>query len=350
MPTSFQTVDFPLAENGFDEIIDVRAPVEFAEDHMTGAINLPVLRDEERELVGTQFKQDSAFAAQKSGAAMVSTNIGRHMQEHFAAKPESYRPLIYCFRGGQRSRSLATVLSEIGWEVSVIEGGYKSYRRHVLRTLEELSRSLSFRVIDGLTGSGKTLLLHALETHGAQVLDLEGFANHKGSVFGANLADSEQPAQKRFESLIYDRLSLLSDSAPIFVEAESARIGRLFVPLPLLEKIRKSPVAKIEAPLDARVNYLHRDYMDWLASPETVIESIDRLRSYHSKETIARWKQWCGEGNWKSLISELLSKHYDQYYGSDGQGNYRDPDTLIELDDLSEEAIQHSAVGLLRGH
>ena len=345
MPGRLQRVSFPLptdTANHFDEIIDVRAPVEFADDRLTGAINLPVLNDEQRERIGTQYKHQSSFEAQKAGAALVSENIAHHLRDHFADKPRDYHPLIYCFRGGQRSRSLATVLSEIGWHVTLVTGGYKAYRQHVLSTIEERSSKLSFRVIDGLTGSGKTSFLLALEKLGVQVLDLEGLANHKGSVFGRDY-DHPQPSQKRFESLIHDRLSAFSETDPIYVEAESGKIGQLNLPMPLRERIRSSPVSEIVSPIAARVDFLHRDYQDWLSKPERVIDTIDRLKPFHAPQIIERWKAWCSEGQWCQLIAELLELHYDCHYGTGDRRNYREPDRQVEVTDLSEEGIQQAA-------
>ena len=342
-----QSVTFPLpGDQGFDEIIDVRAPVEFADDHITGAINLPVLFDGEREEIGTQYKQESSFDAQKAGAALVSENIARHLEGHFSKKPRDYHPLIYCFRGGQRSRSLATVMAEVGWSVALVQGGYKAYRRHVLSMTEERSSALSFHVINGLTGSRKTRFLQALDSMGAQVLDLEGLANHKGSVFGRDL-ESPQPPQKRFESLIYDKLLEFVESRPVYVEAESAKIGRLNVPLPLLAKMRESPVTEIVSPIASRVDYLHRDYESWLTKPDRVLETIDLLRSFHSAETIARWRAWCVEGQWRELIADLLEKHYDRHYGVDGRGKYKEPVRQVKLSDQAGESIRESAASFL---
>lgn len=348
MTGKFEPVTFPFPDDqSFDEIIDVRAPVEFAEDHLTGAINLPVLYDDERERIGTQYKQESSFEAQKAGAALVSENIGRHLEGHFSKKPREYRPLIYCFRGGQRSRSLATVLAEIGWQVGIVKGGYKAYRRHVLSVTAGKSSALTFEVIDGLTGSGKTLFLHTLATMGAQVLDLEGLANHKGSVFGHDL-EIPQPPQKRFESLIFDQLRGFDESRTVYVEAESAKIGRLNLPLPLLTKMRQSPVTEIVSPLAARVDYLYRDYKPWLTEPDLVLKTIGRLKSYHSPEIIDCWKTWTVNGQWPDLIADLLKRHYDQYYGFDRKGKFRKPDRQVKLTDLTTDRIEEGAAGFLR--
>ena len=245
-------MQFPLPESEpHDEIFDVRAPSEFAGDHITGAINLPVLNDEERARVGTIYKQVSAFEARKIGAALVSENIARHLAEHFSDKPREYRPLVYCWRGGQRSGSLATVLADIGWQVGLVDGGYKAFRHHVVETISAKADALRFVVLNGFTGAGKTLVLKAMSERGEQVLDLEGLANHKGSVFGGD-PDNPQPAQKRFETLLFDKLKTFSEDRPVFLEAESAKIGRLNLPNPLWQRMKAAPVIEIVSPLAAR--------------------------------------------------------------------------------------------------
>ncbi len=196
----------------YDGVIDVRSPGEFAEDHLPGSVNLPVLSDDERIEVGTLYRREGAFAARRAGAALVSRNIGRHLASHFAERPREYRPLVYCWRGGQRSASLATVLAAVGWRVTVLEGGYRTYRAHVLAELDALPRRFAFRLLAGLTGTGKTRLLHRLAARGAQTLDLEGQAGHRGSVLGRLGA---QPSQKAFESRLLAALGGLDPRFPV---------------------------------------------------------------------------------------------------------------------------------------
>ena len=339
MPSPIQLrayADLDLSD--FDEIINVRAPVEFEEDHLVGAINLPVLDNEEREKIGHQYTQESSFEAQKAGAALVSAHISELLGSHFADKPRDYRPLVYCFRGGQRSRSLATFLSEIGWSVTLLEGGYKAYRQHVLRSLESLPPKFRFRVLNGYTGSGKTLVLQALEKAGAQVLDLEGLANHKGSVFGREL-DREQPPQKRFETLLHDRLHRFDPAQTVFVEGESPKIGRINLPHILWQTMKDAAVTEIAAPIQARVAHLSRDYQPWIERPELVLETIDRLRNFQPAETIERWRRYATEAEWDSLVRELLLEHYDRFYKTDGSGYYRLPENREELSDHTENNI-----------
>ncbi|OHC72383.1 MAG: tRNA 2-selenouridine(34) synthase MnmH [Rhodocyclales bacterium RIFCSPLOWO2_02_FULL_63_24] len=318
MPKGVATVA-QLAE--FDTLIDARAPGEFAEDHLPGAISLPVLNDEERARVGTLYKQVSVFEAKKLGAALVSKNIARHIEEHLLDKPKSWRPLVYCWRGGQRSGAFTHILREIGWDAHRIQGGYKSWRQHVIEQLALLPPQFKFRVVSGATGSGKSRLLEALAARGAQVLHLEALAAHKGSVLG-NLPGQPQPTQKGFESQLLAALSALDPAQPVFVEAESRKIGRLQLPDALLEAIRGAPGLRIEAPLPARVEFLLRDYDYAVADPAWLIERLDHLKSLQSKETLERWRALIAARDFPDLVAELLTLHYDPLYQRSQAHNY----------------------------
>lgn len=320
-----ERVSLPLTGQTFSERIDVRSPKEFAEDHMSGAVNLPVLSDEERVEVGTIYCQESPFRARKIGAAYVMANISRHLSGHFAAKEKDYTPLVYCWRGGQRSRVLALILSEIGWSVRVLEGGYKAYRRHVLHSLAEHAPRLRLRVLNGLTGSGKTLILTELARRGEQVLDLEGLAEHRGSLFGGSFA-SPQPTQKRFETRIHDALGKFDLAKRVFVEAESPKIGQLCIPTPLWRAMQGAEVAEISSPLEDRARYVAQEYEEWRDRPEAVMAVIDKLRRMHSRESITAWESLAGEkAGWPELVRQLLRDHYDPRYGRDGTGRYAAP-------------------------
>ena len=299
--------------SAFDEVIDVRSPAEFAEDHAPGAINCPVLDDAERAAIGTMYKQVSPFDAKKRGAALVARNIARHIEEKFAAHGRQWRPLVYCWRGGKRSGAMAHILSEIGWHAAQLEGGYRAYRREVLAQLAELPRRFRYRVICGATGSAKSRLLQALAAAGAQVLDLEGLASHRGSVLG-NLPDEAQPAQKMFDSLVWDTLRKFDPQRTVYVEAESRKIGQLQLPGALLLEMRDSPCVLIEAPLAERVAFLVGEYGHFLGDPRELKAKLDCLAGLHSKETLARWMQQVEEERWDELVADLLASHYDPAY------------------------------------
>ncbi|MBS4096779.1 MAG: tRNA 2-selenouridine(34) synthase MnmH, partial [Sulfuricella sp.] len=295
---------------GFDEVIDARSPSEFAEDHLPGAINLPVLNDEERARVGTLHKQESPFAARKLGAALVSRSIASHLQTHFADKPRHYRPLVYCWRGGNRSGSLTTVLRAVGWQAHQLEGGYKAYRRHVIDSLEHLPERLAFRVVCGPTGVGKSRFLRALAQSGAQVLDLEALAAHMGSVLGADPL-RPQPNQKYFETQIWNLLRTFDPARPVFVESESKRIGKLQTPENLLTRMRMASCINLNADLPVRVALLKEEYAHFLADPQALGKQLDCLTQLQGKERIEQWKRQSTSGQWDALVADLLVRHYD---------------------------------------
>jgi len=328
----------------FDEVIDVRSPSEFAEDRLPGAINCPVLSDAERARVGTLYKQESPFAAKKIGAALVARNIAEHIEQLFLDKPRDWKPLVYCWRGGQRSGAFTHILRQIGWNAQRLEGGYKTWRRHILDCLVTLPENFSYRVVSGTTGSGKSRLLDALAAQGAQVLHLEQLAAHKGSVLG-NLPDAEQPSQKMFESRLFAALNTFDPARPVFVEAESRRIGVVQLPDAMLKMIRSSPGLRIEATTAARVEFLLRDYDYFLADPRWLIERLALLRGLQANETIDRWTHLIEAGEFPTLVAELLEQHYDPLYRrSQAKSKVAaDSTPLYATDDLSAAAIERIA-------
>ena len=349
MAAPLQYVRLPLATETYSEIIDVRSPGEFAEDCVPGAINLPVLDDAERAEVGTIYKQVSPFEARKIGAALVSKNISRHLETHFADKKKSYRPLVYCWRGGQRSNSLALILSQIGWGVGVIEGGYKAYRSHVRAELDQLPQRLQLRVLCGLTGTGKTEILQAMQACGAQVLDLEGLANHRGSLLGQAWAGAPQPqpSQKWFESLLKQVLAEFEPERPVWLESESSKIGTVQVPTALWQKMQSAPCREIRVPVAARVEFLLRQYDHMVAHPPFLLEKLERLRSRYGSRQLAAWREQIDRGEWGAFVTELLAVHYDPTYRRSMEQSYFQRLTeYYDLPDLSPTAIERLAAEL----
>jgi len=300
--------------HGFDTLIDARSPSEFALDHIPGAVNCPVLDDEERRIVGTLFVQTGAFEARRVGAAMVAQNIARHLREQFPDRPPHWRPLVYCWRGGMRSGSMVTVLRMVGWDAQQLSGGYKSFRRHVVERLDALCGQLDLRVICGATGSAKARVLQALAAQGAQVVDLEELARHKGSLLGS-VPGQPQPTQKHFETLLATGLERLDLGQPVYMEAESARIGRISLPLPLVERLRAAPrLVEVRAGLAARLDYLLRDYAYLTQDRELLCRQLAPLKEHQGKESVQRWQAWARAGEFQPLLSELLTQHYDPLY------------------------------------
>ncbi|MEE2693093.1 MAG: tRNA 2-selenouridine(34) synthase MnmH [Pseudomonadota bacterium] len=297
----------------FDDIIDVRSPGEFAEDHLPGAINLPVLNDAERAEVGTIYVQSSRFLARRVGAAIVARNVASHLDGPLADKPPGYRPLLYCWRGGMRSNAMATILSQIGWRVGVVTGGYKTWRRAVVKGLREGDAHLNLILLDGQTGTAKSALLGRLAALGVQTLDLEALAAHRGSVFGA-LPGTAQPPQKLFESELWSRLSRFEVERPVLVEAESARIGALVLPRNLWRSMLVAPRVVLSADIGSRAAFLVDAYEDLLRDPGEVLASIERLAPFHSKERLEEWRELAGARQYRAVAGRLMREHYDPLY------------------------------------
>src|SRR6266581_7515727 len=335
--------------DAFDEVIDVRSPGEFALDHVPAAVNCPVLDDAERDHVGTLYKQISPFDAKKIGAALVAKNIARHIDEHFRGRGHGWRPLVYCWRGGQRSAAMAYVLRQVGWDAATLAGGYRAYRREVIAQLDKLPRRLRFQVICGATGSGKSRLLAALAAQGAQVLDLECLARHRGSLLGEPPGEP-QPSQKMFDSLVWSALKRLDPARPVFVEAESKKIGQLQVPAKLLDRMREGECLRLEAPLPERVRFLIGEYRHFLEKPAALKERLECLTTRYGRAVIGRWLAQTDSGAWGALVADLLATHYDPSYLRATTQNYShyDEGRRLSLDRIDEAGIGRVAADLLR--
>ena len=329
---------------GFDTVIDARSPAEFALDHIPGAINLPVLDDAERVVVGTLYKQQGAFEARRVGGAMVAANLARHLQTRLADQPIKWRPLVYCWRGGLRSGSMVAWLRLVGWDAQQLAGGYKGFRHDVIERIEALSPRLDLRVLCGATGSAKTRVLQALAARGEQVLDLEDFARHKGSLLG-NLPGIPQPAQKAFETRIATVLGTLDLARPLYVEGESARIGRLSVPVPLVARMREAACIEIAATPAARLDYLLRDYAYLGDDRAGLAEKLGALKELQGKETVTRWQQWAREAELPRLFAELMSLHYDPHYEASQSRHFKawTRRQVVAAGDLTDAGIDAAA-------
>jgi tRNA 2-selenouridine synthase len=306
----------------FDAVIDARSESEYAEDRLPGAINWPSLDDAQRHEVGTLYKQVNPFEARKRGASLVAANIAHHIEREVMDKPKGWKPLVYCWRGGQRSGSLSLVLGQIGFNVHIVEGGYKAFRAAVLAQVPELARSLQYRVVCGPTGSGKTRLLQALEAAGAQVLDLEGLASHRSSVLGI-IPGQPQPTQKRFDTLVWEKLRSFDPARPVFVESESKKVGNLAVPEGLMEAMRASPCLRLDLADDERVRLLLEDYDFFSRDPDLFCGRLDALVQIRGREQVQAWQAQVRAGDIESVVRELLVKHYDPGYASSTSRNFK---------------------------
>lgn len=334
----------------FSEIIDVRAPSEYATDHLQGAINLPVLDDAQRAEIGTLHRQ-SPFEARRLGAQYVTQRTTDLLRSHFAAKPADYRPLLYCWRGGMRSGSLATILRSIGWGATLIRGGYQALRKQIVQQIESyfLHPDLQLKVITGLTGVGKTLLLKTLAQQGHQVIDLEALANHKGSLLGAS-PDAPQPSQKYFESQLWDHMRSFDLSQPIYLEAESNRIGNIHCPSPLWAALHHATTIELDLPIKERVKLLLDEYPHFPDKPKRLLGLLDHLVRLRGHEQINLWKKSINDGDWHAFVESILIHHYDKAYRRAGEekSNYQTPTTTISVSAFSPAAFEQAANEVLK--
>ena len=345
------TADEAMARyDRFDAVIDARSEGEYLEDHLPGALNWPSLNNEERIRVGTLYKQVSPFEAQKIGAALVAANISRHIQGQVLDKPKAWQPLIYCWRGGKRSNSLALILGQIGFKVHLIEGGYKAFRQAVVQDTPRRVAPLSFRVLCGPTGSGKTRLLQALAAQGAQVLDLEALASHRASVLGV-IPGQPQPTQKAFETRLWDTLRRLDAARPVFVEAESKKVGNLTIPECLITAMRASPCIRVALSLEHRVQLLLEDYDHFVHDADHFCERLERLADLKGRAVVEAWQAQVRAGQTPDVVAQLLQRHYDPGYESSTARNFvrysQAPSLSLHGPDMTE--MRRAAVQLLKG-
>ena len=305
----------------FDAVLDARSEGEYAEDHLPGALNWPSLDNQERIRVGTLYKQVSPFEAQKIGAALVAANVSRHILAHVLDKPKCWQPLVYCWRGGKRSNSLAHILGQIGFKVHLVEGGYKAFRKAVIEDTPRRVAPLTFRVLCGPTGSGKTRLLQALAAQGAQVLDLEAIASHRASVLGV-IPGQPQPTQKAFETRLWNALRRLDPARTVWVEAESKKVGNVSIPECLIGAMRASPCVRLELSLPHRVQLLLEDYDYFTQDANFFCERLDRLIDLKGRAVVEDWKARVHTGRTPEVVAELLQQHYDPGYESSTARNF----------------------------
>ncbi|WP_319826515.1 tRNA 2-selenouridine(34) synthase MnmH [Thalassovita sp.] len=328
----------------FDQIIDVRSPSEYAEDHIPGAISLPVLSDAERAEVGTIYVQQDPFLARKIGAALVARNAAAHLQGPLADRTGGWRPLVYCWRGGQRSGSFASILAQIGWRVGLIDGGYQAYRRLVHRALYETPLAPRVILVDGGTGTAKTRLLQHLVQQGQQVLDLEGLAQHRGSLLGD--MPGGQPSQKTFESRVAAALAAMDPARPLFVEAESNKIGARIVPPMLWRAMLAADHIRIEAPLEARARYLVQVYADLLTDAQALDQKLAVLARFHGHEQADAWRDMARTGQYELLAAQLVAQHYDPSYRRSSR-RAAAPLSVLHLPALDEAALSAAAARIV---
>jgi len=336
--------------DSFDTVIDARSENEYAEDHLPGAVNWPTLDNQQRHDIGTLYKQVNAFEAKKRGGALAARNIAAHIEREVIDKPKDWKPLTYCWRGGKRSGSLSLILSEIGFRVTIIEGGYKAFRAALLLDIPRLAPLFDWRVVCGTTGSGKTRLLQALQAAGAQVLDLEALANHRSSVLGA-IPGVAQPTQKEFDTRIWDALRRFDPKRPVYVESESKKVGNVAVPAALIEAMRAGPCLNLLLPDEERVALLLEDYDFFVQDGAAFCERLDALTELKGKQVVEGWKQAVRSGHIENVVRDLLLSHYDPVYRQSMARNFKQFGNAqdIQPKDRSVAAMQALAQELVAG-
>ncbi len=326
----------------FDMIIDVRSPAEFAEDHVPGAMNLPVLDNEERAIIGATYVQDSRFLARRMGAVLVARNVAHHLDTALSDMPPTFKPLVYCWRGGQRSNAMALILAQVGWRTMVLKGGYKTYRRAAQTRLYESDLDLRLVLLEGGTGSAKTGILNHVAAMGGQVIDLEALARHRGSLFGA-LANTPQPSQKWFESSLLDQLARLDPSRPVLVESESNKIGNRTLPPAIWQAMQVAPRIELFAPIEARADYLVNAYPDVIADRALLENVLSRLEVYPGRKQLTNWRTLADAGDYTELVRQVVERHYDPSYTRFSRRDARPKLGTIALNALDNAAQRDAA-------
>ena len=306
---SFQDIDNNKIDGSYI-IIDVRSPEEFKSETIPGATNIPLFSDEEREIIGTEYIQNSIDNAKKLGIEAASRKLPE-IYEKVSELAKQYDNLVFfCARGGFRSTSLVCLFKSIGIDAIKLDGGYKGYRKYINENLPKIVEGINFVVLYGNTGTGKTDILKSLEEKGKDILDLEGCANHRGSLLGGVGLGSSH-TQKMFEGLVYDALKNKKSNL-VFTEGESKRIGRVVMPDFLFNAVKSGVNIKIEAEIDYRIENILRDYVD--GTDEELIEAIDYLRNKLGDKNVERYNELILAHDYEPVIEELMVKYYDPLY------------------------------------
>jgi tRNA 2-selenouridine synthase len=332
---------------GFDLIIDARSPREFEEDHVPGAINLPVVYDAEYAEVGTTHRTDPMRAYQ-IGVAYSLRNIARHLDLPFFRTSKRATILVYCFRGGKRSKLWTDALETIGYKVQRLPTGWKGYRNWVRATLADAPTKMHFNVLSGPTGCGKTRLLHALRQAGAQILDLEALASHRGSIIGG-IPGHPQPSQKYFDTLLLEAISRLDLTKPVWIESESKKIGQVQLPTSLFEAMHHSRLFSVHTSMSERVLMWHREYPHFEKDPVGLVEKLSYLKALVGGPTLKIWKDLAEQGEIDALFESIMVDYYDPSYTRSTNKNYGKTGqvTAIRLDTLDSTYLADIAAKLI---
>ena len=315
-------------------VCDVRSPAEYNSGHIPGAVNIPLFSNSERESVGIKYKKEGRLPAIKEGLALIGTQLSEKLSE--ACKlSENNKLLVYCWRGGMRSESMSWLFSLAGINARTLDGGYKSYRRHIL---EKLSEQRKMIILGGLTGSGKTHILNYLKAQSQQVIDMEGLASHKGSAFGA-LGQNPQPTTEHFANILYNEWEKLDPANPVWLEDESRHIGSVFIPEVYFSNMQKSPVIVLMMDMDIRLPRLLKEYS--LFQKDELKAAVMRIAKRLGGDNLKEAIKAIDNDNFAKAI-EITLTYYDKayLYGL----SRKTPDNIIfvktDTDDIKENAAK----------
>lgn len=306
MPKPVSIEQFLIASG---PILDVRSPGEFSQGHLPGAISFPLFSDQERAEVGTCYKHQGRDAAVELGFDLAGPKCGEFIRQAKALAPDRQLRL-HCWRGGMRSGGMGWILAMAGFQVVLLEGGYKAYRRWVR---QQLAKPRALLVLGGMTGTSKTEILRAMAALGAQMLDLEGLANHRGSSFGA-LEMPPQPSTEHYENLIAARLMELHPDCPTWVEAESRRVGTCRVPDELFQQMESAATVEVVRPVAERLDHLVDIY--GAAAVEGLVQATQRIRKRLGGQRTQAAVDHIQQGRLREASAVILD-YYDRAYRYD---------------------------------
>jgi tRNA 2-selenouridine synthase len=301
--------------------VDVRSPSEFRDFHIPGAVNVPLFDDQEKRLIGYIYRTEGVNRAVEEGRSIASAKLGELFERFKELSYKHKRLVVYCWRGGMRSEGVCTALTRLGLEVYRLRGGYRAYRKFILKEIEKILKGKKAMVITGKTGSGKTRMIRELKREGYDVLDLEGLANHRGSLFG-KVGIEGKVSQKMFDSLVYEEIRKFNDSI-FLIEDESRRIGHIHIPQTLWEAKQRGIFVEVEVPLEERVRIILEDYTAREGWQEEVNEALKKLARYLGPQKYREAVGLFKKEKYEELVAFLIENHYDRRYRSFGEPSYR---------------------------
>lgn len=314
-------------------LLDVRSPMEYAKGHIPGASSMPLFTDDERAVVGTKYTKQGKDLAVLAGLEFVGPKLADMVRLARKMVNKDGEIALYCWRGGMRSGSVAWLLETAGFKVYLLRGGYKAYRTHVRYTIGK--QEVNLKILGGMTGSGKTDILKSMKDLGAQVIDLEGYANHKGSAFGA-IGQQPQPKAEMFENLIFDEWITFDFSRPVWVEDESKNVGSIFILDELWDKMILAPLYRISVPKEFRVGRLVKEYASF--GKEVLQVALDKIERRLGNDQYKFCIQALEQNDFAAVASMTLTYYDKAYLNQNGKRVSEVYDIRLDNDDAQKAA------------